>query len=109
MNLVRRLWPGFGRALPSVIFASPFLPRPVRHYPLRAVGVDVDKSARIESGVRIGSRMLAVGYGPSISQVLSSTTNSHGSAWADAAMWLVTHCWSQRLTTSGMRVDVQRR
>lgn len=39
------------------------LPRPLRHYPLRALGVEFDRAARIESGVRIGSRKLVVGYG----------------------------------------------
>ncbi len=61
--MMRRLWPGFGRALPPLVFASPLLPRPVRHYPMRALGIEIDKTARIEPGVRIGSRRMAIGYG----------------------------------------------
>ena len=63
MHLVRRLWPGLGRTLPSPIFASPLLPRPVRHYPLRALNMEIDRAVRIEAGVRIGSRLLSIGYG----------------------------------------------
>ncbi|WP_082569440.1 acyltransferase [Knoellia sp. Soil729] len=63
MTLVRRLWPGLGRTLPAPVFASGLIPRPFRHYPLRAIGVDVDRAARIEAGVRIGSRKVAIGYG----------------------------------------------